>query len=107
MERTFIAYGFEYNNKNFVYDGLVLCKSFLTGTPVYCSVILEGTNLGNVMSQMQNEEKNSPDKINKADLLAQQKNSKAEWQKVYCTENLNFVNDEIRASIIETEQMEK
>ena len=106
MQTTFFGYGFEYNDKNFNCEGLTLCKSFLNGVPVYCSILLEGPNLFSVMDRIETEEKNFPEKINLANTEANQKNVRAEWQKVYCSENLIFQDNDFYIGKNDIEKME-
>ena len=38
---TFVVYGFEYENKMWFNKGLTLCKSLISGNPIYCSIIIQ------------------------------------------------------------------
>ncbi len=87
---TFLVYGFEYDNKIWYNDNLILCKSIKTGNPVYCSIMVKNPICENNIEIIEELQNKNPEKIIKLDKMAKLKYCSPKWQHVYYSENLKF-----------------
>ena len=47
---TKVVYGFEYNNLIYNDECSIVCKSFVTNNPIYCSIIIDSTYIDEILS---------------------------------------------------------
>ena len=87
---SFFGYGFEYTDKIYYNDGLILCKSINSVNPVYCSLLIKGPFDDDILEVVQELEYKNSTLISKVNKMAKIKNCKPRWQTVYYSKNLNF-----------------
>ena len=89
-KQTFIAYGFEYDDKIYYNNGLILCKSVQTKNPVYSSVIFKSNLDCDILQTIRNLEKKNYFQISEVNRFAKVKRVMPRWQTVYYSKNLLF-----------------
>jgi len=84
-----LTYGFEFENIILFTCKSNICKSFVTGNPVYCSVLIKDTNMRRIIEKMKMIEKKHAFYLSFIDDLAVVKNVKPKWQLVLYNKDFN------------------
>ena len=84
-----LTYGFECENIILFACKSNICKSFVTGYPVYCSVMIKDRSMKNIIDKIKKIEKNHDFYLSFIDDLASMKNTKPKWQLVLYNKDFN------------------
>ena len=84
-----LTYGFECENIILFACKSNICKSFITGYPIYCSVMIKDTNVKNIIEKIKKIELKHDFYLSFIDDLAFLKNVKPKWQLVIYNKDFN------------------
>ena len=89
INQLVLTYGFECENIILFTCKSNICKSFVTGNPVYCSVMIKDTNMRRIMEKIKKIENNRDFYLSFIEDLALLKNIKPKWQLVLYNKDFN------------------
>jgi hypothetical protein len=94
FNKLVVTYGFEYD-KIITFTGKSnICKSFISGNPVYCSIMIADTNVQNIINKIKIIESKHNQYLNFIDDLASLKDVTPKWQMViYNKDYNNYIRD--------------
>lgn len=88
-DQLVLTYGFECDNIILFACKSNICKSFITGNPIYCSVMIKDTNMRNIIEKMKKITSKHDFYLSFIDDLAFLKNVKPKWQLVLYNKDFN------------------
>jgi hypothetical protein len=89
INQLVLTYGFECENIILFTCKSNICKSFVTGNPVYSSIMIKDKNMKVIINKMKKIENNHEFYLSFIDDMALIKNIKPKWQLVLYTNDFN------------------